>query len=189
IVSPALEESEPALRLAAAGAVLAIAALDPKVLASGSLDWATEALTDSSWTVRAQAAAILADADPSEAVPLLRKLVHAATPEVRRVAVEQAAADPDLGPAALAVALKDPAAPVKLQAAVLLADRGSKDGVDVLQGAVKKGGADGLRAYVALSKLDVQPVVALDPTVLLEAKDPSVRKLAVDEAARLPVAR
>ena len=281
-VSPALDEGEPALRLAAAGAVLAIAAADPKIMAATSLDWASDALADGSWAVRAQAAAVLADANSAEAVPMLKKLLHdddvevrraavtalgksksseatealgealedktsdvrllavrelgesggeqataildklmatavgeekalaagelvklgkrdhvdalkdalsAKDPETRRVAVEQAAADPTLGAETLATALKDKAGEVRLQAAVSLADRGSKDGVDVLQKAVKKGGADGLKAYVALTRLDVEPTAKLDPETLLDAKDRRVREKAVEIAGTLPVAK
>ena len=281
-VGPALDDTQPALRLAAAGAVLAIAASDPRVQAATSLDWASDALADGSWAVRAQAAAVLADADAATSLPLLFKLLkdddtevrrsavialgktksaaaapaldealgdkqaevrllairalgdiggEAATPilekhvadakgeekalaagqllrlgkrthldelkdalaskdaEVRRVAVEQAAADPELGPETLRLALKDKSPKVQLQAAVLLAEKGSKDGEAVLEKAVKKGGSDGLRAYAALLAAGVEPTAQLDPQSLLASKDAKVRRRAVDEAGKLPEAR
>src|SRR5204863_1754668 len=98
------EDSEPALRIAAAGAILAIAGADPRALAARSVDWATAALADGSWTVRESAVAVLGDLG-AQAVPLLGKAIHDEQPEVRRAAAKSlgrtrvAAAVPILGEA------------------------------------------------------------------------------------------
>ncbi|MSP62752.1 MAG: hypothetical protein EXR72_20960 [Myxococcales bacterium] len=110
-------------------------------------------------------------------------------PELRRLAVEESAGDPDTAKDANAIALKDPSFPVRFAAANQLAEQGSKDGVDVLQEALKKGGTEALQGFAALSRLGVKPAVEIDPMALLDAPDPSVRIKAVEFAGRLPPAR
>ena len=109
--------------------------------------------------------------------------------EVRQLAVEESSNDAEASKDAVQVALKDKSFAVRLAAASQLADKGSKDGVDVLQEAVKKGGPDGLHAYAALEKLGVQPKSEVDPGTLLDAKDPEVRASAVASASSLPAAK
>jgi HEAT repeat protein len=82
-LAPALDETDTALRLAAAGATLQILAADPQALAQSSLDWATAAINDSSWEVREQAAYVLAAAAAEVAVPLLAKALDDQKEEVR----------------------------------------------------------------------------------------------------------
>ncbi len=280
-LAPGLEESEPALRLAAAGAILAIAGADPRALAARSVDWAQAALTDGSWAVRESAASVLGDLGAA-AVPLLGKAIHdeqpevrraaakslgrtrvaaavpilgealgdqkgdvrvvalrsmgqvgkdsgdksaqaiiakhiekatpeekvvaaaslvklgdkshiadlkeglaSADPEIRKLAVEEAAVDPDTAKDAAATGLKDASFAVRFAAATQLAEQGSKEGADVLQEAVKKGGADGLAAYALLKKIGVEPKAQLDPLALLDAKDADTRMKACESAPRL----
>ncbi|HEX2568328.1 MAG TPA: HEAT repeat domain-containing protein [Polyangia bacterium] len=274
------EEGELPLQVTVAGAVLAIVAADPQALATKSLDWASTALGDKNWLVRAQAVAVLADTNPKTAVPLLVKAIkdeqpevrHAAVkvlgntrakeavrylgealkdgaktvriaatrglgknrdkaaavplltehlaqakteekvvtagqllaqgdksgvqvvkdalksndPEMRRVAVEEAANDAAVQQDALAVALKDPSFDVRFQAALQLADKSSKEGVKVLQEAVKKGGTNALAGYAALLKLGVPPP-KLDPYKLLVDPNVDTRLRALELAPQLPM--
>jgi serine/threonine-protein kinase len=282
-LAPGLDESEPALRIAAAGAILAIAGADPKALAARSADWAQTALADGSWSVRESAVSVLGDLDAAVAVPLLGKAIHdeqpevrraaarslgrtraaaavpilgealadkkgdvrvvalrsigqvgkdsgdksaqaiiakhletatapdekvvaaaslvklgdrshvaelkeglaSADPEIRKLAVEESAVDPETAKSARANALADPSFSVRFAAATQLAGEGNADGVPVLQEAVKKGGADGLAAYGMLQKLGVEPEGKIDPLALLDAGDPMLRVRAVEAGARL----
>jgi serine/threonine-protein kinase len=282
VLEPALDAEEPALRLAACGAVLGILASDPKALAARSVDWATAALADEYWSVREQAVTVLADAEPSVAVPLLGKALHdeqpevrraaasslgrtraasavnyldealkdkqgdvrmvalnslgkikhpsvapvlskhlahaskpervvaagelarlgdkshlqevkdglnASEPEIRKLAVEAAAADPTLGKDAATGALKDSVFAVRFAAALHLANEGAKDGVAVLQEGIKQGGLQGMEALGALSRLGVKPEAQLDPEAVLSSGDAQQRADVVAAGAKLPPAQ
>ncbi len=79
-------EKSPLLRQAEGSAILRLASGDPAVLAELSLSWAQAALTDDNWSVRESAVAMLGDADPTRAVPLLGQAMKDARLEVRRSA-------------------------------------------------------------------------------------------------------
>ena len=68
-------EKSPLLRQAEGSAILRLASGDPAVLAELSLSWAQAALTDDNWSVRESAVAMLGDADPTRAVPLLGQAI------------------------------------------------------------------------------------------------------------------
>ena len=61
------------------------------MLAELSLAWAQAALTDDNWAVRESAVAMLGDADPTRAVPLLGQAMKDARLEVRKSAASAGA--------------------------------------------------------------------------------------------------
>ena len=79
-------EKSPLLRQAEAGAILRLCSGDPDVLSEQSLTWAQAALTDENWTVRESAVAMLGEADPQRAVPLLGQAIKDQRVEVRQSA-------------------------------------------------------------------------------------------------------
>jgi serine/threonine protein kinase/HEAT repeat protein len=78
------------VRIAAAGAIVAIVGLDPKVLAQASVDWTRNALRSDDWAVRKAAAGVLADIPEKEAVPLLAQAIQDRDPNVRLAASRSA---------------------------------------------------------------------------------------------------
>jgi serine/threonine protein kinase/HEAT repeat protein len=288
-------EKSPLLRQAEGGAILRLASGDPAVLSELSLSWAQAALTDDNWAVRESAVAMLGDADPTRAVPLLgqaikdsrlevRKsaaaalgrtkdrgaiavlggaiaddnrevrlnvlrsigkvsahlkqkgeqpmdantqkqlqqaltaradgtdaaeaVVAAATllrmgdesrkdklkqglsaddPEIKELAIEEAAADPELNKTGLNALLTDKVFAVRFRAACALADQGSKDGVAVLREALKAGGVSGFKAYGLLKKLGEEAAAPKDLGKLLAVEDAAVRASVVETVASLPV--
>jgi serine/threonine protein kinase/HEAT repeat protein len=80
------KSAPPALREAAAGAILQIAGGDPDQVAKQSLGWAQAALGHDSWLVRESATAVLGDIDSEQAVPLLSKALTDQQQAVRRSA-------------------------------------------------------------------------------------------------------
>ncbi|HWU87177.1 MAG TPA: HEAT repeat domain-containing protein, partial [Kofleriaceae bacterium] len=78
------------LRVAAAGAIVAIVGLDPQVLAQASVDWTKSALDSQDWAVRKAAAGVLADIPEKEAVPLLAQAIADKDPNVRLAAARSA---------------------------------------------------------------------------------------------------
>ncbi|MSP63097.1 MAG: hypothetical protein EXR72_22720 [Myxococcales bacterium] len=284
LLAPVLGDPLLQLRLAAAGAVLAILGADPQLLAARSLDWATSSLADDSFALRQSAVAVLAEADPATAVPLLGKVVindarfevrrDAATSlgrtrssgavvflgkalgdgrgevriaalrslgkigdrtsapmvalhlegapaqekvvaagtlirlgdkgrvsdlklglasrdaAVRRLAVEESAADPDTEREVVATALKDRAPEVRLAAAIQLARRGSKEGVAELQKALKsRHRTDSIAADAALDRLGVAPAAPVDRRAAFDASTPEERLAAVAAAEQLSPTR
>jgi HEAT repeat protein/tRNA A-37 threonylcarbamoyl transferase component Bud32 len=204
VLSTALRaEKSPILRLAEAAAVLKLASGDPAVLAEQSLSWAQEALTDENWAVRESAVALLGDADPAAAVPLLGKAIRDGQAEVRRSAA-----------AALGRTKYRPAVEVLSTA---IADKNKEVRVNVLRAIGKvstdlvKKGEKGLEGELRL-KVQAELVKAADtgdPTEqvvaaatlmrigddsrkeklqgALKANDPEIRALAVEESAADPV--
>lgn len=63
------------LRVAAAAAAVQIVGLDPKLLASASVDWTKNALASEDWVTRHAAAGVLSDLPAQEAVPLLARAI------------------------------------------------------------------------------------------------------------------
>ncbi|HEX2574489.1 MAG TPA: HEAT repeat domain-containing protein, partial [Polyangia bacterium] len=121
---------------------------------------------------------LLALGDKSH-VQELREGLGSSDPEVRRLAVEEAAHDEEVQKEAIGVALKDRSPEVRLQAALQLAEHGTegapdRDAVSVLQEAVRKGGADSAPAYAALTRLGIKPAAPLDPAALLQSRDAAV---------------
>jgi serine/threonine-protein kinase len=74
------------LRLAAAGALLQLAALDPDLIGKESLILLSERLKEAAPAARALAVASLGDAEPGSAVPLLGEAIRDAEPAVRQSA-------------------------------------------------------------------------------------------------------
>jgi serine/threonine-protein kinase len=146
----------------------------------------TRHLTRASRSEKVVAAGQLAKLGDRSHLSDVKEALKAPDPKLRKLAVEEAAADPATHAEATSVALKDSSFDVRFAAAAQLADEGKRDGVATLQEAVKKGGADGLRAWAALKKLGVEPKVALDPRVLLDSKDREVRGKAIEAAVQLP---
>jgi HEAT repeat protein len=287
-------ERSPLLRLSEAGAVLQLASGDPAVLTEQSLSWAQEALGDESWAVRESAVALLGDADPGAAVPLLGKAIRDAQPEVRRsaaaalgrtkyqpafdvlsqaigdqnkdvrvnvlraigkvstdlvakgekslegelrqriqtqleksadtgdpteqvvaaaallrigddsrkdklqaglkagdpelraLAVEESAADPELQKTSLGALLQDPDFGVRFRTACELAEKGDKQGVAVLKEALEKGGGDGLRAFGLLKKLGEPAAPPANLDKLIDDPDVAVRLALVEATEQLP---
>lgn len=283
------------LRQVAAASILQIAGGDPALLAQQSLSWAQSALGDESWSVRESAVAMLGDADPGLAVPLLGKaikdaqpevrqsaahalgrtrvraavavlgdalddnvggvrvsalrsigqvgthlrqrgekaiddaladklktallsradkgdageqVVAAATllrlgdssrkdklkgglssddPEVRKLAVEESAADPETAKVTLASVLKDPSFPVRFRAARELADQGSREGVPVLKEGLGRSGPDGLVAYGALKKLGEATSPPGGLGELLSSGTVADRVSVIEAVAQMPV--
>ncbi|MFO0578326.1 MAG: HEAT repeat domain-containing protein [Polyangia bacterium] len=196
-------EKSPLLRLADAGALLKLASGDPAVLAEQSLSWAQASLNDDNWAVRESAVALLGDADPAAAVPLLGQAIKDQRAEVRKSAA-QALGRTKYKPAlaVLSQAITDDSKDVRMN---VLRSIG-KVNTDL----VKKGetGIDGeLRSKVAaeLAKRadtgDPTEQVVAAATLLrigddsrkdklkdgLKAADPELRALAVEESAADPV--
>ena len=79
------------VRIAAAGAIIAIVGLDPQVLAQASVDWTKSALDSQDWAVRKAAAGVLADIpDEKAAVPLLAQAIVDPDSKVRLAASKSA---------------------------------------------------------------------------------------------------
>jgi HEAT repeat protein len=115
------------VRIAAAGAIVAIVGLDPKVLAQASVDWTRDALDSQDLAVRKAAAGVLADIPAKEAVPLLAKAIADPDASVRLAATRSAGKIKAAEAAGkVAVALKTEADPkVKEQAVKALGEIGT----------------------------------------------------------------
>lgn len=289
------DEKSPLLRQAEAGSILRLASGDPAVVAEQNLMWAQAALTDENWSVRESAVALLGDADPQRAVPLLgqamkdqrtevrqsaaqalgqtksrvamavlgsamadgdravrlnvlrsigkvsahlkskgeqpmdettkaaiqkslvttadtgdpgEQVMAAATllrmgdesrkdklkqglaaddPEVKKLAIQEASADPELNKTGVTGLLADKNFSVRFGAAAELAEQGRKDGIEVLREGLGKGGLDGLKAYGLLKKLGETVAPPGDLVALLKSNDVGVRGTVVETAASLPV--
>jgi HEAT repeat protein len=182
-----LGDPEPALRVAAAGAILAVLGADPNAMAARSLDWATSALGDSSWLVRAQAVSVLADGNAAIAVPLLGKAIRDVQPEVRRAAASSLGRTK--APAAVPFldgALEDATGDVRMTALRSLGKIGDKSAQPVLKKHFDR--ATPQEKVVAAGELvrlgDNSHVD--DVKQALSSADPEVRKLAVEAAATAP---
>jgi HEAT repeat protein len=118
------------VRIAAAGAIVAIVGLDPKVLAQASVDWTKDALDSQDLAVRKAAAGVLADIPAKEAVPLLAKAIADPDANVRLAATRSAGKIKTADAAGkVAVALKTEVDPrVKEQAVKALGEIGTVAG-------------------------------------------------------------
>jgi serine/threonine protein kinase/HEAT repeat protein len=182
-LAPALDEANPAVRLAAAGAVLEILASDPVRMGGASADWATAALSDSSWSVREQAAAVLGDAEASISIPLLAKAIHDQRVEVRRTAARslgrtrRAAAVPYL-----AEALDDQAGEVRVAALRSIGTIRDRSAAPILTRHLAR--ATPAEKIVAAGQLALLGDRSQLPTLIqaLRAPDPELRQLALEES-------
>jgi HEAT repeat protein len=182
-LAPGLDEANPALRLAAAGAVLEIFASDPVHMGGASVDWATAALSDSSWSVREHAAAVLGDAEATISIPLLAKAIHDQQPEVRRTAARslgrtrRAAAVPYL-----AEALDDQAGEVRMAALQSIGKIRDRSAAPILTRHLARATPD--ERVVAAGQLALLGDRSQLPTLIqaLRAPDPKLRQLALEES-------
>jgi serine/threonine protein kinase/tetratricopeptide (TPR) repeat protein len=183
-LAPALDEANPAVRLAAAGAVLEILASDPVRMGGASADWATAALSDSSWSVREQAAAVLGDAEATFSIPLLAKAIHDQRVEVRRTAARslgrtrRAAAVPYL-----AEALDDQAGEVRMAALQSIGKIRDRSAAPILTRHLSR--ATPAERVVAAGQLALLGDRSQLPTLIeaLRAPDPELRQLALEESS------
>ena len=108
---------DPALRQAAAAAILQIALHDPSAWSARSLAWARGALADRDWLVRQSAVEVLADSVSQDAVALLASMLKDADPRVRRSAAKALGRRKELAALlALRTALEDSDAGVRIEA-------------------------------------------------------------------------
>src|SRR5262249_39969286 len=91
LLAARLGDADPAVRIAAAAALLGIIGLDPKLLARASVDWARSALASEDWATRESAAALVGEEPEHEGVVLLAQALGDTQPEVRRAAAKSAA--------------------------------------------------------------------------------------------------
>jgi serine/threonine-protein kinase len=182
-LAPGLDEANPAVRLAAAGAVLEILGSDPVRMGGASADWATAALSDSSWSVREQAAAVLGDAEATLSIPLLAKAIHDERVEVRRTAARslgrtrRAAAVPYL-----AEALADQAGEVRMAALQSIGKIHDRSAAPILTRHLAR--ATPAEKVVAAGELALLGDRSQLPTLIeaLRAPDPELRQLALEES-------
>ncbi len=184
-----MADKEAAVRIAAAAAVLAIVAVDPKLLAQASVDWTKSALAAEDWATRESAAALVGVVPEREGIPLLAQALTDPQPEVRKAAAKSARR------------LKSRNAARTLAAAAPReADAGVKEEI-----ARSLGGSRAPEARVALGELAKEPgaVGAAASSALLGAGDagararveaaladpkPEVRRAALEAAAAAPTA-
>jgi HEAT repeat protein len=202
VLSTALpkEAADVVLRQAAAGGILQIAGGDPQILAQQSLSWAQDALGDPDWAVREAAVAMLGDAEPGQAVPLLKRALHDERTEVRKGAARALGRTrARAAVAVLAGALTDRVGEVRIaalqsigQVGTQLRQRGEKIAAEVaslrealLQRADQGEAGEKVVAAAALLRLgDESRRERLKEG--LAAADPAVRQLAVEEARADP---
>jgi HEAT repeat protein/tRNA A-37 threonylcarbamoyl transferase component Bud32 len=186
-LAPLFDAAEPELRVSAAGAVLAIWGADPHALAAQSTDWATNALGDGLWTVREQAATVLADAEPSAALPLLGRALHDRQPEVRRAAASSLgrARSPE-AVALLGTALEDSQGEVRITALRALGKMQQPSARPLLARHLDRAnGAERVIAAGQLVKLGDRSHVG-ELTSALSAADPELRRVAIEESSADP---
>ena len=127
---PLAHDKDWTVRIAAAGAIVAIVGLDPVVLAQASVDWTKSALGSEDLAVRKAAAGVLSDIPAKDAVPLLAQAIADKNPEVRLAASRSAgkikSADAAARVAAVVKDEKDPA--VKEQQVRALGEIGAVGG-------------------------------------------------------------
>ena len=190
-LAPLFDAAEPELRVAAAGAVLAIWGADPHALAAQSTDWATHALADGLWTVREQAATVLADAEPTAALPLLGRALHDRQPEVRRAAASSLgrARSSEARREAVALlgqALDDSEGEVRITALRALGKMEQPSAKPLLAHHLDRANAaERVIAAGQLVKLGDRSHVG-ELTAALSAADPELRRVAVEESSADP---
>ena len=85
-----LDAPEPAVKIAAAAALLAVVAIDPGVLAQEAVDWTGSALASTDFKVRTSGASVLGDLPVKAALPLLAKAIADTEVPVRKAAATSA---------------------------------------------------------------------------------------------------
>ncbi len=135
----------------------------------------------------ARAAAMVALGDGSQAKEV-EKMVGSGDAEAQAMAVEMSDEVPQNKQAWLSKIVADEKAtfPTRLKAAVSLAKAGSRAGLEILQEAVKRGGAEAVWAQSALTKLGEAGKVELKPESVqaaLKSSDPEVRRSTVEALA------
>jgi serine/threonine protein kinase len=195
-------EKSPLLRQAEGGAILRLASGDPAVLAELSLSWAQAALTDDNWSVRESAVAMLGDADPTRAVPLLGQAMKDARQEVRRSAATALGRTRDRSAiAVLGGAIADDSRDVRLSVLRSIGKVSShlkQKGEPPIDAATQKQLQEALTARA--DGTDAAESVVAAATLLrmgddsrkdklkqgLSADDPEVKELAIEEATADP---
>jgi serine/threonine-protein kinase len=83
-------DADGTVRIAAAGAILAVVGLDPQVLAQASVDWTRSALGSQELAIRRAAAGVLGDISARDAMPLLARAIADGDARVRLAAARSA---------------------------------------------------------------------------------------------------
>jgi HEAT repeat protein len=153
LLAMASNDTDWTVRVAAAGAIIAIVGNDPIVLAQASVDWTRGALDSQNLVMRQEAASVLADIpDERQAVPLLAKAIADEDARVR-LAASRSASKMRSGAAASQVAYavaaeKEPA--VKEQQVVALGEIGRPEARDALSQIATEPGRIGVIASGSL---------------------------------------
>jgi HEAT repeat protein len=188
-LADAMQDKEAAVRIASAAAIVAIVAVDPKLLAQASVDWTRSALAAEDWATRESAAALVGVVPEREAIPLLAQALADPQPEVRRAAVKSARR---LKGRAAAHALAA-AAPHEADAGVkeeMARSLGGPRGVEArvaLGELAKEQGAVGAAAAAALFGAGDAGAKARVEAALADSR-PEVRRAALEAAAAAPSA-
>ncbi|HEX3764670.1 MAG TPA: HEAT repeat domain-containing protein, partial [Kofleriaceae bacterium] len=172
------------VRIAAAGAIVAIVGLDPQVLAQASVDWTRSALGSQDWAVRKAAAGVLADIPESQAVPLLAQAIADPDPGVRLAASRSAGKMKSADAAARVVAAvkTETDARVKEQQVKALGEIASPTAHDTLAQIAEEAGRIGVLAAGSLIAVgDPSGKAKLDAAVV--DKDSDLRLAAVEAAS------